>query len=63
MTFLIFVGGQRVNSADVLNTPTWSPQVRLLPPFTSRTSRAIAAPRRLLLSFLMTEIPRVSFFW
>ena len=26
MTFQIFVGGQRVNSADVLNTPTWSPQ-------------------------------------
>jgi len=26
MTFQIFVGGQRVNSADVLNTPAWSHQ-------------------------------------
>lgn len=32
MTFQIFVGGQRVNSADVLNTPAWSHQVRLSPP-------------------------------
>ena len=35
MTFQIFVGGQRVNSADVLNTPAWSHQVRLSPPVTS----------------------------
>ena len=28
MTFQIFVGGQRVNSAEILDTPGWSAQVR-----------------------------------
>ena len=63
MTFQIFVGGQRVNSADVLNTPTWSPQVSLLPSVTSRTSRTIPVPRRLFLSFMMTAIALVSLFF
>ena len=42
MTFQIFVGGQRVNSADVLNTPAWSHQVRLSP-VTSRTCTHVSA--------------------
>ena len=50
MTFQIFVGGQRVNSADVLNTPAWSHQVRLSP-VTSRTCTHVSVEtRRLILS-------------